>query len=289
MTPVFFNPLQDIGEEWISMAKIPEFVGQIGRDYTRSKVATLADVSTAHDWIWAMDVNGGDLSNGFGNKSGHVMNYVMASVGSFISAADFALEHNTVACSASQGFHHASYASCYGFCTFNGLMIAAVRQLRKGVPRVMIVDGDGHYGDGTDDIRQRLGVEARVSHITRNMLGVPRHSNWESSLWAAYFKDLIREHSPGIIYYQAGADAWLEDPFGAGYLSKDGLAYRDRGLFQAAKKEGVPVVWNLAGGYADPMQLTIDLHLQTLKISDEVYHGTADSTEVPPQRTEIIR
>jgi hypothetical protein len=29
----------------------------------------------------------------------------------------------------------------------------------------------------------------------------------------------------------------------------------------------------LAGGYSDPMQLTIDIHLQTLAVSDAVFGG----------------
>ena len=92
-------------------------------------------------------------------------------------------------------------------------------------------------------------------------------------MWRPYFAHLIEYYKPGIILYQAGADAWDEDPYQAGYLSKEGLRHRDEGLFRAAADAEIPVVWNLAGGYADPMQLTIDIHLQTLKMSDEVYYG----------------
>ena len=52
----------------------------------------------------------------------------------------------------------------------------------------------------------------------------------------------------------------------------EGLAYRDRGIFTAAKTAEVPLVWNLAGGYAEDMQDTINIHLQTLRICDEVYY-----------------
>lgn len=287
MTPVFFNPRQEIDNDWVSIWKIAEFVSQSKRDYVLAPSARLEDIFRAHDPEWAMGVYHCKVSNGFGNKDPDVMDYIMASVGSFVEAAQHALKNGTVACSASQGFHHAGFQSAYGFCTFNGLMVSAVKQLKAGVDRVMIVDGDGHYGDGTDDIRETLGLEKRVTHIRRQDLGRPAQTRWEHSMWRSFFTDLIRQHRPGIIYYQAGADAWEDDPFNAGYLSKDGLAYRDRGMFQAAKNEGVPIAWNLAGGYAD--QKTIDIHLQTLKISDEVYHGTTDSTEVPRQRTEVIR
>jgi hypothetical protein len=52
-----------------------------------------------------------------------------------------------------------------------------------------------------------------------------------------------------------------------------GLKHRDEGVFKACKHAGVPVAWNLAGGYSDPMQLTIDIHLQTLAVSDSVIAG----------------
>jgi len=69
-----------------------------------------------------------------------------------------------------------------------------------------------------------------------------------------------------------GDDAWDLDPFNACYLSFDALGRRDHGVFAAAKAQGVPVAWNLAGGYADPMQKTIDIHLQTLRLSDSGFY-----------------
>jgi hypothetical protein len=50
-----------------------------------------------------------------------------------------------------------------------------------------------------------------------------------------------------------------------------GLKHRDEGVFKACKQACVPVAWNLAGGYSDPMQLTIDIHLQTLAASDDQF------------------
>jgi hypothetical protein len=32
----------------------------------------------------------------------------------------------------------------------------------------------------------------------------------------------------------------------------------------------VPLAWNLAGGYSEPMEKTVALHLQTLAASDRV-------------------
>ena len=43
---------------------------------------------------------------------------------------------------------------------------------------------------------------------------------------------------------------------------------RDSGIFDACLKANVPVAWDLAGGYSEPMDMTVSLHLQTLRCSD---------------------
>lgn len=275
-TPIFYHLHQDVEYDWISTRKIPEFVRQANRPTQSFEPLTEGQVAMAHDPQFVYDVMSGREMNGFGNNNAEINRSLMASNGSFLAAATNALETGGVACSASQGFHHSNWDHCWGFCTFNGLMITAAHLLQyanPGVRRVMIVDGDGHHGDGTDDIIQKLGLREVVYHVNRAELGVAKRQYWVQEMWDAYFRDLIRNFRPGIIMYQAGADAWSEDPFGAGYLTKEGLAARDRGIFTAARNAGIPIVWNLAGGYADPMQLTIDLHLQTLQISDEVFYA----------------
>ena len=68
--------------------------------------------------------------------------------------------------------------------------------------------------------------------------------------------------------YQAGADAWEGDPYGSGYLSFESMGWRDAGIFSACLAHKVPLAWNLAGGYTEPMDKTVALHLQTLAASD---------------------
>lgn len=92
-------------------------------------------------------------------------------------------------------------------------------------------------------------------------------------MWLDWTHGLIEKHGPGIILYQAGADAWIHDPYGSGYLDRVQLAKRDRGIFLGAKEAGVPLVWNLAGGYSTPIEKTLAIHLETLTHSDKVYYG----------------
>lgn len=273
-TPIFYHPAQDVAFDFISVSKIPEFVHQSGVE-VRSDFEPygLADFEEAHDRKYAQNVLANVEPNGFNTIDPELTNSLRYTSAGHWAAAKHALESGGVACSATQGFHHAHWNQGYGYCTFNGLMITAMKALRSGVKNVLIIDGDGHYGDGTEDVLDHLMLRGRVMHITRPDIGRPIQSQWNAAMWQAFAKGLIRDSKAGIILYQAGADAWDRDPYGAGYLSKEGLAARDRGIFTAARNAGVPLVWNLAGGYANPMQDTIDIHLQTLAISDEVYHG----------------
>ena len=280
-TPVFYHPAQEVSYDFISVSKIPKFIAQSGAE-VRSDFDpyTTADLEEAHSREYVHGVLDHTTPNGFGTIDPELTNSLLYSNAGHWTAARHVLQHGGVACSATQGFHHAHFEDGYGYCTFNGLMITAMKALRNGAKNVLIIDGDGHHGDGTEDVMDHLMIRGRVMHVTRPDIGRPIHSQWNAAMWQSFAKGLIRDSKAGIILYQAGADAWDRDPYGVGYLSKEGLAARDRGIFTAAREAGVPLVWNLAGGYAKNMQDTIDIHLQTLAISDEVYHVTSEQSVV---------
>jgi len=275
-TPIFYHPAQEVAHDFISVNKIPEFVRQSGGE-VHSDFAPYDhhDFEEAHSRKYVRGVLEGTIPNGFDTIDAELTNSLRYTSAGHWAAALHVLRPGGVACSATQGFHHAHHDDGYGYCTFNGLAITAIKALRNGAENVLIIDGDGHYGDGTEDVLDRLMLRGRVMHITQPDIGRPIHSSWNAAMWESFAKDLIRRSGAGIILYQAGADAWDQDPYGVGYLSKEGLAARDRGIFTAARDAEVGLVWNLAGGYAKPMQNTIDIHLQTLTISNEVYHATS--------------
>lgn len=73
---------------------------------------------------------------------------VLATNGGVVAAAISALEHGTAG-SLSSGLHHARRETGEGFCTFNGLAIAAREALSAGARSVLILDLDAHFGGGT--------------------------------------------------------------------------------------------------------------------------------------------
>lgn len=173
--------------------------------------------------------------------------------------------------SPTSGFHHSGYDTCHGFCTFNGLMIAAFLLWRDfSVSKVGIVDFDAHYGDGTQDIITSVeGASDVIEHLT---FGAFAEHNMNFNLWLDRLEaDLIeRFNECDILFYQAGADPHIDDPLG-GYLTTEQMKRRDEIVFKVAKKLNKPIVWNLAGGYQNPLQKVLDIHNNTLQACLEHY------------------
>jgi acetoin utilization deacetylase AcuC-like enzyme len=72
-----------------------------------------------------------------------------------------------------------------------------------------------------------------------------------------------------LVIYLAGADPYKEDRFGRLALTKNGLAQRDRMVFNACNASGCPVAVTLAGGYAREVSDTVDIHFQTVAAAIE--------------------
>lgn len=202
-------------------------------------------LALAHDRDYVDRVLNLELANGFGNRLPQVAASLPYTTGAMLAAGHEALRNRRVACAPVSGFHHAGHAQGGGFCTFNGLMVTALALRRAGlVERVGILDLDFHWGDGTDDICRRLQLDW-VQHHSPGLDAHPLRA-------ARYLKRLPSiingfRHCD-VLLYQAGADAHVDDPLG-GWMTDEQLALRDRIVFEGAVALGVPVAWNLAGGY----------------------------------------
>ncbi len=47
--------------------------------------------------------------------------------------------------------------------------------------------------------------------------------------------------------------------------------FRDRLVFRAARDLRIPLVWNLAGGYQEPLRRVLDIHDNTARACVEVF------------------
>lgn len=221
---------------------------------------TKKDLELAHAKEYIQHIFNRKLPNGFMNYDPKVAESTLWTTASLYQAGLSAIFSNSITCSPSSGFHHAHYESAAGYCTFNGLVVAARKLITEGYAhRIAILDCDFHYGDGTDDILNVL----KTPQIKNFSLGHRFKKNADPQ---AYLKALeenikfINNGSYDLVLYQAGADLHIDDPLG-GILSKEQLKIRDSLVFNTVNK---PIAWNLAGGYHHDYQKTLELHLDTL-------------------------
>jgi acetoin utilization deacetylase AcuC-like enzyme len=74
-----------------------------------------------------------------------------------------------------------------------------------------------------------------------------------------------------LAIYLAGADPFLGDRFGRMKLTKAGLAERDRMVYQACQRWGIPVATVMAGGYARDVEDIVDIHAQTVALANTLF------------------
>ena len=234
---------------------------------------SIEELKAVHDPEYVRGVFSGEVSNGHGNTDAAVAESIRWTVGSMVAAAEDALDSGLV-CSPSSGFHHAGYSSNHGFCTFNGLMVASNRLLQRDeINKIGILDCDWHAGDGTDDIIRELDLQDSILHFSsgaQRLANSRRYFKWLDEV----IKVMCAAHVD-IVLYQAGADAHRDDPLG-GVLDSAELSERDRVVFEQFVAQGIPIAWNLAGGYQRDAEGSIspvlDIHRTTALHAFEVLH-----------------
>ena len=230
---------------------------------------SIDDLCLAHDRKYVESVLNCSASNGFGNRDAETAATFPYTSGSLYQAACLALQTG-ISASFSSGFHHAGYNHGAGFCTFNGLVVVARRLYLEGrISRVLILDADYHYGDGTDDILAKLQLDF-VRHETMGREYYTPEKGEAYLVELGKIMESLRHKPVDLILYQAGADVHVDDPLG-GVLTTDQMARRDQIVFESARSQRVPLAWNLAGGYqrdADGSILPVlRLHEQTYKLA----------------------
>ena len=175
------------------------------------------------------------------------------------------------------GFHHAFPSHGEGFCLYNDIAVA-IRALQHDgtIARAAVVDCDVHQGNGTAFIFENdPSVFTFSMHQEHNYPFVKPRSSLDVGLVDGagdeeYLRTLeyalpqVLASRPDLIVYAAGADPFVEDQLGGLNVTMDGLAQRDRVMFQAARVARVPVVVVLAGGYARRVQDTAAIHTATI-------------------------
>jgi len=234
-------------------------------------VSLTADfISTVHDPQYVEAVRTGKPkvlaeSSGFIWDPG-IWKAVTASNGGAVEAALEALRNRGVAGSLSSGLHHAGYASGGGFCTFNGLVLAAVAAQSAGACKVLIVDFDAHFGDGTEElIKNREGI-VMVDVSTARL---PDNDTYFEMCHETFSNAAETDGPFDLVIYNAGMDPH-EDCFLGGRkgITDAVMTRRESMVFRNCFERGWPVAFVLAGGYSNhrlPMNRLVELHRITIQ------------------------
>jgi acetoin utilization deacetylase AcuC-like enzyme len=179
------------------------------------------------------------------------------------------------------GTHHAFPSHGEGFCVFNDVAIA-IRALQRDrvIHRAAIIDLDVHQGNGTHAI---FAGDDRVftfsMHGGRNYpfhkvagdfdieLGDRAGDDVYLALLADALPRVIDAARPDLVVYLAGADPHEHDRLGRLALTFDGLARRDSMVLEQCREVGIPVVVTIAGGYGEPIDDTVQVHVTTAMIA----------------------
>ncbi len=173
-----------------------------------------------------------------------------------------------VAGSLSSGLHHARAANGNGFCTFNGLAVAARAACDLGAERILVLDLDAHCGGGTRSMTDPSSVVQIDVWTSPFDMWLP---TGDDALLVADSRDYLdrvdealalcdQAGSFDLVLYNAGMD-----PSDQG-VSFDALGAREQKVAEWAGERDHRLVFSMAGGYTAQRSMAdlVDLHLLTI-------------------------
>lgn len=247
----------------------------------------------AHDYDYLRRVKQGELTPNEIRRIGlpwspELVARARCSVGGSIAACRAALRDG-LAVSLAGGTHHAFRDHGQGFCVFNDSAIAArTMQADDRLRRAVIIDCDVHQGNGTAAILADdpsiftfsiHGARNFPFHKERSDLDVELEDGTEDEEYLEALRGglarALELAQADLAIYLAGADPYAGDQLGRLALTKAGLAERDRLVFSLCRGAGLPVATVMSGGYGRRIEDTVDIHLATVRVADEMAGGLA--------------
>ncbi len=206
-----------------------------------------------------------------------------ATVGGALAAAQSALK-NGIAGNLAGGTHHAHADRGEGYCVFNDIAVASrYLKLNSQASRIAIIDLDVHQGNGNSSIlRDDDGIFVFSMHGEKNYPFKKVASHLDIALPDGASDEMFLENlevgmreianfAPDFIFYQMGVDPLKEDRLGKMNLSLEGLMRRDEIVLEFAKQNRIPVSLALGGGYAKPIELSVEAYANTYRVAKRLF------------------
>ncbi len=202
-----------------------------------------------------------------------------------IDCCKYALEDG-VALNVAGGTHHAFTNRGEGFCLLNDMAIAANDLLhRKMAKQIATIDLDVHQGNGTAQIFEN---EKRVFTFSmhgghnypfikeKSDLDVPLEDGIEDEKYLGILEEKLafihQEIQPDFIFFLSGVDVLKTDKFGKLGLTIAGCKKRDEMVFTSCKKNNLPCVVSMGGGYSADVKIIVEAHCNTFRTALDLWH-----------------
>jgi acetoin utilization deacetylase AcuC-like enzyme len=140
-----------------------------------------------------------------------------------------------------------------------------------------VIDLDVHQGNGTASIFagddsvftfSMHGARNYPFHKVPGSLDVELEDGTGDAAYLAllerHLEDVLSAAAADLAFFLAGSDPYAGDRLGRLKLSVEGLARRDRTVFDACRARGLPVVTVMAGGYAHDLADLVTIHVNTV-------------------------
>lgn len=201
-----------------------------------------------------------------------------------LQCALYALEHGC-ALNVAGGTHHAFANRGEGFCCFNDQAVAASYLLDRGLAsRILIIDLDVHQGNGTASIFEH---EPRVFTFSmhgeknyplrkeRSSLDIGLPDGITDEPYLKILRDALPriadEFQPDFVFYQSGVDILETDKLGRLSVTREGCRTRDEIVFSFCRRNRLPVVASMGGGYSPRIADIVEAHANTFRVAAEVF------------------
>jgi acetoin utilization deacetylase AcuC-like enzyme len=183
------------------------------------------------------------------------------------------------------GTHHAFKDRGEGFCLLNDFAVAANYLLQqKLAKKILIIDLDVHQGNGTAKIFEDDGRVFTFSMHGKNNypfqkeksdLDVELPDGIQDEDYLNRLNDilpsLIQNVKPDFAFYLSGVDILETDKFGKLKVTMQGCKKRDAIVLSLLKKECIPVVIAMGGGYSPHIKIIVEAHCNTFQLAREIF------------------
>jgi len=183
------------------------------------------------------------------------------------------------------GTHHAFTDRGEGFCLLNDHGVAANYLLHHHLAKqILVIDVDVHQGNGTAKIFENEprvftfsmhGQHNYPFHKETSDLDIPLADGTDDKTYLRILSQtlpgLIDKVKPDFCFYQCGVDILETDKFGKLKVTLEGCKQRDEMVLSLCKKQAIPCVASMGGGYSPDIRNIVAAHCNTFRTAFELY------------------